>query len=267
MIVTIGVSVVTTPPNGSDGRQWQPPSGQSYGSPEPPPGYGQPHYGQHPGPGQPGYQQPGQAQPGYQQPGHGPQPSHGQPGYGQPGYEQPGYEQPGQAQQGYGQQPGQGQGYGQQAGRPGSEQPPGRQGQGPYGQAGYGQYNTPPPDASSFGLPEPARKRPRRRYRALVVAALVIAGLTYGVVSSLHEPSTAVVGDCMAGEDENDLKVVDCTDPKASYVVAGKIEGKTQVELTLDRDICAPYLDDEGYKYWEGKRGQEGFVLCLKPKK
>jgi hypothetical protein len=101
----------------------------------------------------------------------------------------------------------------------------------------------------------------------LAFAVLVIAGLTYGIVSTRHDPSTAAVGDCMAGKDADHLKVVDCTDPKAAYVVAGKIKDKTQVELTLNRDICAPYLDDEGYKYWEGKKGQEGFVLCLKPKK
>ncbi len=239
---------MTPSPNGSDGPQWRPPPGRSYGSPEPWPDQGDHGHGRQPGYRQPGHGQSGQAQRAYRQPGHGQWPDPGLPGH----------ERPGHAQQGHRQRPA----------WQGFEQPYGRQGHDGDGQAGDVRYGAPPSGASpARGLPDTAGTSPWRRYGLLAGAALVIGGLAYGTVSVLHGPSAAEVGECMAGKDADDLRLVDCTDPKATYTVAGRIEGKTEVDLALDKDICTPYLDGEGYQYWEGKKGEAGVVLCLKPKK
>jgi hypothetical protein len=247
-------------------------------------GYGMQGYGAQPGAVQ-GYAQPGDMQ-GYAQPGD-------MQGYAQPGDAQGYGAQPG-AMQGYAQPgaPQPGQGYPPQGQVPPGAVPPGQspqgtvppgqtpQGTAPPGQApqGYGQpaypYAPGYPDSYRSGLPgsgvgaavAAAGKSVVKRIAFAVVGLAVIGGGGFIYNHLSGAPSTAEVGDCMAGNNENELKVVDCSDPSAQWTVTGKIENKTEVEFTLNRNICAQY-QDTGSAYWEGERGKSGYVLCLKPRK
>lgn len=209
---------------------------------------GQPQGGQWPQPEQAPVGAPPQGRPTFLPPeqGYGPpygQPGQAQPGYGQPGYGPQGYAQPGP--QGYGQSGPQG--YGQPAMPEGQYPPPGWPG-------------PQEPKAASAG------KAIAKRVAAAVIGVAVLAVGGFIVRQVTGAPSTANVGDCMAGQNEKDLKVVDCADPTAEWTVTGKIEGKTEVQFTVDRDICSAY-QEEGSAYWEGERGKTGYVLCLKPRK
>jgi hypothetical protein len=90
-----------------------------------------------------------------------------------------------------------------------------------------------------------------------------VGGLVYRHFTG--PPSTARVGDCVSGENPDDFKVVDCADPAVTYTVAGRVEGGTEARFILDEDVCSAYID-KGYGYWEGKRGEQGLVLCLSPR-
>ena len=154
---------MTDPVDPNEPSAWVPHESQpSYAS--------QPPYGQQPEYGQPLYEQPPYGQPPYgEQPQYG-QPPYGEPPqYGQPPYGQPPYGQPGQ----YGQAP---------------------YGQAPYGQAPYGQapYGQPPSYPGQYGPPYPSESYlvppPKSRTKLWivlgVVAALVVAGASAGVISN-----------------------------------------------------------------------------------
>lgn len=237
-----------------------------------------PQSGYTPGPYQPDGQQAGQwpqtggqyAAPGVQAPG---QQAQGQQayGYGPPqaaqGYA-PGYPPQQGSQQGHG-LPGQ-PGYG--------PQDPGAAGWAPAGGQPHPQGHQPPQGHPP--MPDPAQggegPGPKSRFAALgksvgrrIVVGLVGVGVLVGGGYILDQvngaPSTANVGDCMAGANEKELKVVECTDPSAAWTVVGKLEDKTQVEFNTNLNICRDF-PEAGSAYWEGKRGRSGYVLCLKKK-
>ncbi|RJL31196.1 hypothetical protein D5H75_19195 [Bailinhaonella thermotolerans] len=103
-----------------------------------------------------------------------------------------------------------------------------------------------------------------------IVAALVgliVVGVGGFVIKNLTgDASTAKVGDCMSREGRDEVKVVECSDPKAVFTVGAKIEGKTETEFSTDERICAA-APGATQRYWQGKRGRAGYVLCLVPKK
>ena len=69
----------------------------------------------------------------------------------------------------------------------------------------------------------------------------------------------------MAQSGENSLTRVKCDDPKASFVVVGRVNDRDEIEASLS--ACDPFTDKGAAQaYWEGKDGGKGFVLCLAKK-
>ncbi|MEV4757440.1 hypothetical protein AB0J86_20305 [Micromonospora sp. NPDC049559] len=145
--------------------------------------------------------------------------------------------------------------------------PAGEQGMGPAGEEGMGpagEQGTGPADE-----PEPAKARSAAGIvKVLVVAllafgAVVAGGLAWKYVNSV--PETAAVGECMVGQNENDIKTIKCDDPKAEHKVVGKIEGKmTESQFTASKNPCPDFPTAER-AFWSGKKGDKGDVLCLEP--
>jgi hypothetical protein len=124
------------------------------------------------------------------------------------------------------------------------------------------------PDAQppSFDEPAPAAKKSRgtlKRIAVYLIGAAVIAGGAIGWKYISGDPDTAKVGDCIAGEVADDMKVVDCGDAKAAHKVVGKVDGKTQQEADQDgQTICGPFPTASSI-FWSGEKGGKGYVLCL----
>ena len=266
------------PPANVPGYEAPPGGMQGYG---PPPGAPAQGYAPQPGQGYPPPAEvtPGQVPPGQALPGQPPAGQAGQ-GYAPPAEVTPGQVPPGQVPPG---QPPAGQvqpgltapEYGASGQTGPGQTGPGQTapGQAPpeYGQPAY-PYAEGYPASYQSGLPgtgevlATAGKSIVKRIVVAVVGVVVLgaAGFVYNQLSGA--PSTAKVGDCMAGQNENELKVVDCSDASARWTVTGKIENKTEDEFNRDREICAEY-QDAGSAYWEGERGKAGYVLCLSPRK
>jgi hypothetical protein len=95
------------------------------------------------------------------------------------------------------------------------------------------------------------------------VLVIVIAALA----SSRSNPDSAAVNDCVTKPNNDSIKVVDCGSGDAALKVAGKVENKTQVDVSLhSADICKPFPTATN-AYWKGKIGKPGYVLCLAPLK
>jgi hypothetical protein len=129
------------------------------------------------------------------------------------------------------------------------------------------QPGTPPP---AYGPPAqpPKRNMGRRRIIALVVLVLVLGGIGIAAYSSSKSsPDAAKVGDCVSKTGDNSVKTVSCGDGSATYKVVGKVEHKTQVDLSLNSEsICKPFPTAQS-AYWRGEVGKEGYILCLAPLK
>jgi len=126
---------------------------------------------------------------------------------------------------------------------------------------------------NAFQAPEQAHRRQQtRRQRVALLTLLVVSALAFlGVyIGTQHEqaanPDNASVGACMARSGTDDMKVVSCNDGKAAYTVVGKVEGKTQADLSLGSgDICKPFPAAKS-AFWKGKIGEKGYILCLAPR-
>jgi hypothetical protein len=133
------------------------------------------------------------------------------------------------------------------------------------------QYGAPAPQ---YGAPAPAPSKAGSvgksiltRIIVAVVGLAVISGIGYGwKVFKGESPDLAKVGDCMAGTGADNLKVIKCTDAKATYKVVGKVDGKSEVAFNTDRSICQPFQGADS-AFWKGKKGSTGYVLCLAPAK
>lgn len=128
------------------------------------------------------------------------------------------------------------------------------------------QPGTPPP---AYGPPaQPKRNKSARRIIALVVLVLVVGGIGIAAYSSSKSsPDAAKVGDCVSKTGDNSVKTVSCGDSSATYKVVGKVEHKTQVDLSLSSaSICKPFPTAQS-AYWRGEVGKEGYILCLAPLK
>jgi len=135
--------------------------------------------------------------------------------------------------------------------------------------AGPQQYGTaPPPYGGPAATPPAPNKMRRRRIVALIVFVVVVVGIVLAaLVSNRGNPDSAKVNDCVTKPENNSIKVVDCSKSTAAYRVAGKVENKTQVDVSLNSaEICKPFPTATS-AYWKGKIGKPGYVLCLAPKK
>ncbi|WP_424534600.1 LppU/SCO3897 family protein [Sphaerisporangium viridialbum] len=264
-------------PGGGSGYPGQGSGGSGY----PGQGSGQGHAGQgHAGQGYAGQGYAGQPQDQQQAPYAGPP----QDPYGRPSNagQQPAYAGQAQAQQG---------GYGQQQapGAYGQQPPPQQAWQDPYQQqpgsnAGKDPFAQQPGGAQwQPGQPPAARKKRGGKIAGALGAVgifLVIAVIKIGGVFAVREgvgavgdqvtgaPRIAHVGDCMAGQDKDSLKVVDCKDATVEWKVARKVNGKTEAQFNADTSLSMCHDKDVTTAYWEGpKSGAMGYVLCLVPLK
>jgi hypothetical protein len=134
------------------------------------------------------------------------------------------------------------------------------------------QYGTVPPQPGPMPMPmappAPAGKMRNRRIIALVVLLLVVAGVGIAAwSSSKSSPDAAGVNDCVSKSGSDSVKKVSCSDSSAAYRVVGKVEHKTQVDVSLSSaTICKPFPNAQS-AYWRGEVGKSGYVLCLAPVK
>lgn len=103
------------------------------------------------------------------------------------------------------------------------------------------------------------------KIRIIGVALLVVIGGPIAFFASRSAPSAANVGDCMSGQTAETLKKVDCTDASVEWTVVGRLNDKTKAEFDADDDPCSSFPTSL-LSYWEGERGQTGFILCLEPR-
>lgn len=118
----------------------------------------------------------------------------------------------------------------------------------------------PPP-----GLPTapPAKKKsPVRLIVTLVIALIVIVVGIVGYVASRDDAQNAKVGDCLTGQTESTIKIVDCSGPH-EWTVVGEI--KDQYESDFSGDQCHDQFPDAEAAFWWGKAGEKGDTLCLAP--
>lgn len=136
------------------------------------------------------------------------------------------------------------------------------------------QYGTRPPyqgapyQGGPAMPPPPARNMRRRRIIAVIVLVVVVVGIVIVALSAKgSSPDSAKVNDCVSKPDNNSVKVVGCGDSSAAFRVAGKVEHKTQVDVSLNSAaICKPFPTATSV-YWKGEIGKPGYVLCLAPVK
>jgi hypothetical protein len=130
------------------------------------------------------------------------------------------------------------------------------------------QYGTVPPQPGAAFTPPPPQKRRGRRIVALVVLLVVVVGIVIAALSaSGSNTDSAAVNDCVTKPDNDNIKVVDCGSSDASLKVVGKVENKTQADVSLNSAaICKPFPTATN-AYWKGKIGKAGYVLCLAPLK
>lgn len=107
-------------------------------------------------------------------------------------------------------------------------------------------------------------RRGKRRQVVVLVVLLVLAAGCFGAAwfFTRSAATNANVGDCVKQTGSDSLSIVKCDDPSAAFKVVGRVDGKTQVEATLD--ACEPYVSAGATQvYWQGKEGETGLVLCL----
>jgi len=171
------------------------------------------------------------------------------------GFQQPGYDP--NAQQPFGAQPGQ------------------------YQQPGY-DPNAQQPFGAAPGAPLPAMTPPGGGNNKWKIAVAVVGALLLlcciggffvfrGVLGG-DSLADAKQGDCLKGKvadgssdqfKEADLELVECSDSAATYVVEGRVTGKTQTQAQTDDQVCAAFKDADTV-FWIGPEGEKGTVLCLK---
>lgn len=134
-------------------------------------------------------------------------------------------------------------------------------------------YGTPPPyQGAPPTPPQPPMPAPRtmrrRRIIAVIVLFVVVAGIVVAALSTQGTSTdSAKVNDCVSKPANNSVKVVGCGDSSAAFRVAGKVEHKTQVDVSLNSAaICKPFPAATSV-YWKGEVGKAGYVLCLAPVK
>ena len=115
---------------------------------------------------------------------------------------------------------------------------------------------------------EPATKPRKGRlgtfltFGVLIVLILGVGG--YFLLSMRNNPDKANVGDCLSGTEDpgnaDDIKLVDCTDPKASFKVLKKIDNQLKPAST-DQTACDGTATTD--TFWFGRDGKPGTILCL----
>jgi hypothetical protein len=148
----------------------------------------------------------------------------------------------------------------EQAASPHSHQPGAPQGGGPV---------PPPAPTGETGAAPKQPSKGRGVVKRIIGALAVLAIITVGGIAWKYingDPATANVGSCLIEAEAEDMKTVDCTDPKAAHKVVGKIDGKTEADFNASDNPCSAYATAES-ALWGGEKGSKGYILCLEPVK
>jgi len=95
----------------------------------------------------------------------------------------------------------------------------------------------------------------------LLVLTVAVVFAVVGYLGSRDDASNAKVNDCLVGQGEKSLKMVDCAKAH-DWRVVGKIDDKLATEF--NENTCAAYQQST-FAYWWGRKGSRGSVLCLAP--
>lgn len=124
----------------------------------------------------------------------------------------------------------------------------------------------PPAPAATSGGPTgetPAKGNKSRQRKVLVIFLIVVVAIFVAIYfATRSNADNAKVGDCVAQDGENSVKVVKCDDPSAAFKVVGRVENQTEDDAV--ESACDPYADKGAEQaFWEGEDGKPGLVLCL----
>lgn len=121
--------------------------------------------------------------------------------------------------------------------------------------------------------PQAPDRRDDRGSKANTIIGLSLIGLVLVIIAAgswwarQDDPDSAAVGDCVARDGADSVKVVDCTDPASAFKVVGKVDDKTQAQFSAGSgSICKPFKGAKS-AFWKGESGGSGYVLCLAPVK
>jgi len=141
----------------------------------------------------------------------------------------------------------------------------------------------PPADGQQFfELPAETKKKSAKARILSILGTVVVIVLVLGVKFGLRsffdkdEAKEAKVGDCVTAqgdvptqdgkETETEAALIDCSSPKATFTVIGRVEGET----STSSKSCDKYFTDEKGSYFvyaaSGGLGS-GYLLCLQQKK
>ena len=117
---------------------------------------------------------------------------------------------------------------------------------------------------------KPAKSLVARLFRpvlaavVLLVVALIATGVFFG-----DQAKGAKAGDCLSSDKDvakdattrTGAKVVSCTDTKAKFLVAARIDGESDVQSKS----CEKFFKENDQYYVYGSTDGNGYLLCLKP--
>lgn len=145
------------------------------------------------------------------------------------------------------------------------------------------EVTTPPPAAPSAAptatapeaaapAPEPVKSGRGKQIRNQIIrivavpAVVIVGGIVWAFASG--DPTMANTGDCLIGQQADDIKIVGCDDATAEWKVVGKVDNVSEAEYSASQDDthCSAYSTATA-SFWSGKKRGNGDVLCLEPLK
>lgn len=130
---------------------------------------------------------------------------------------------------------------------------------------------TPNYGAPNYANLPPTPQAPKKSFNWLriviplvVIAVIAVGGYVWKHVSG--DPDIAQVGNCLSGQSEDEIKVVDCG-PSADWKVVGKVDNVAKPDNTGMQNACAKWPTFQA-AFWKGpESGKDGYILCLAPAK
>ncbi|MCI0688100.1 MAG: hypothetical protein L0Y54_12800 [Sporichthyaceae bacterium] len=132
------------------------------------------------------------------------------------------------------------------------------------------------PAAAPAPLPAPEKRSPivrltswftglsgRGKLRVAILAIVAIVA-PIALYNGLDDPGRAKAGDCMAGQNEDDLRVVDCSDAAAEWTVLTRLDDKSEADH--NEAACSAFPATEASYFQSDSNGDDGLILCLGPK-
>ena len=119
------------------------------------------------------------------------------------------------------------------------------------------------------GQPEPTAQPSRAKafgggVLKRIIGLLVVVGI--GIALALFKASGATapkVGDCIDHVKDNEIKVVECTNPAAEMKVIAVVGNQSEAQFDSN-ESCRPYPETDASYFESGGRGvTNGYVLCM----